>query len=168
MSIIGFKLTLLLRILKLKIKFSFYDLPCSFPIRHSVVFSFLSCRFIVVVVVAVSWITCPFRSRAQNKNCSPPLSFFLVLFVRRIGGSLFSSAQMRWIPDTANTARQSKNKRTVYYSMFDWPKFLGANHNLQLRNKGQTESETHEVHTNGDWIRRKNKTKNTKLHLVSK
>lgn len=144
--------SLLLRIFKLKIKFSFYDLPCSFPIKHSVFLSFRSFLF-------YDFFPCSYHlslSLARAQIISLPLDLSsLFLFSCRFANRCYSTVfSFSCAHKCLNSWRCHSEREKSVYGMFDWPKFLGANHNLQLRHKGQTETRSA---YNGDWIRRKNK-----------
>lgn len=116
------------RIFELKIKFSFYDLPCSFPIKHSVVLLFNYFSLLKVV--------CPFHARSQMHKFARS-----IVLHERERASLgprfvfFSLCALNArIPDAA----------TVKFLI---DQNFWAHHILQLRNKGQTERHTTKCNT---------------------
>lgn len=126
----GFSSSLLLQIFKLKIKFSFYDLPCSFPIKHSVLFSFffsfLSLFKSPVPFVRAQTITLPLVSSS--------LFYFVHPFADRNFFFFFSRAH-KCSNSWCCHSKIKKQNNNMY--MFDWPKFLGANHicNYEIKDK---------------------------------
>lgn len=138
----------MLRIFKLKIKFSFYDLPCSFPIKHSdfVSFLFIPCSNHLSLSLAHKQFLSPsiFLPYFIHSPVCGPLIFFLLLVRTKCTNAR--------IPDAA-TAKEKEKK--MY--MFDWPKFLGANHICNYEIKDKQRHEVHTITNLCDWIRRKNK-----------
>lgn len=117
-------LKLLLRIFELKIKFSFYDLPCSFPIKHSVSFYFIFSLF-KLLSHSLRWFGWSFARSCVRFN---GLHIFVCLLVCCCC-YIFLYVRAR-IPGFA----------TVRKKNFWLTKISGHINVLQLRNKGQTQT----------------------------
>lgn len=155
-NIMGFQALYCYEFFKLKIKFSFYDLPCSFPIKHSVFVlfcSFFLSIFLVQIHLSLS---------LAHKRIFLPLvvSSWFHLFIRPFAVSdYFSFSRAHKCSNSWRCHGKIKKSCT---RMFDWPKFLGANHicNYEIKDK---QTETRSAYNNNnlcmhsDWIRRKNK-----------
>lgn len=119
---------LLLRIFELKIKFSFYDLPCSFPIKHFISLIFFPCWSIYLLHSTFRSLCLMFSFLPQRMHvCNECMCVCIYFFNAR------SNAR---IPDFAT---HKKKKQQI----FDWPKFLGTSAfcNYEIKDKQRPNTE---------------------------